>query len=69
MIPGLTAKNCRIVEGFCVIHTPRHTPGHISLYLKQTKTLIAGDSMYSIDGVIGGIHAPTVLDFKETHSL
>jgi len=33
--------------------------------LKQTKTLIAGDSMYSVDGVIEGIHIPTVLDLKE----
>ncbi len=51
--------------GIRIIHTPGHTPGHISLYLKQTKTLIAGDSMYSVDGVIGGIHIPTVLDLKE----
>ncbi|MFF2176095.1 MBL fold metallo-hydrolase [Lysinibacillus sp. NPDC058147] len=51
--------------GICVIHTPGHTPGHISLYLKQSKTLIAGDSMYSVDGIIGGIHIPTVLDLKE----
>ncbi|QPQ30754.1 MBL fold metallo-hydrolase [Lysinibacillus sp. JNUCC 51] len=51
--------------GIRVIHTPGHTPGHISLYLKQSKTLIAGDSMYSVDGIIGGIHVPTVLDLKE----
>ncbi|KMY32117.1 hydrolase [Lysinibacillus xylanilyticus] len=51
--------------GIRVIHTPGHTPGHISLYLKQSKTLIAGDSMYSVDGVIGGIHVPTVLDLQE----
>lgn len=51
--------------GIRVIHTPGHTPGHISLYLKQSKTLIAGDSMYSVDGVIRGIHLPTVLDLKE----
>ncbi|MEK4485645.1 MBL fold metallo-hydrolase [Psychrobacillus sp. FSL H8-0484] len=51
--------------GIRVIHTPGHSPGHISLYLKQNKTLIAGDSMYSVNGIIGGIHAPTVLDIKE----
>ena len=51
--------------GIRIIHTPGHTPGHISLYLKQTKTLIAGDSMYSVNGIIGGIHAPTVLDIEE----
>ncbi|SFD79983.1 Glyoxylase, beta-lactamase superfamily II [Paenibacillus catalpae] len=31
--------------GIEVIHTPGHTPGHISLYLKQHKLLIAGDAM------------------------
>ncbi|KYG94705.1 MBL fold metallo-hydrolase [Paenibacillus jamilae] len=45
-----------------VIHTPGHTPGHISLYLMQSKTLIAGDSMYSVNGILGGIHVPTTLD-------
>jgi len=29
--------------GIRVIHTPGHTPGHISLYLKQSKILVAGD--------------------------
>lgn len=51
--------------GIRVIHTPGHTSGHISLYLQQSKTLIAGDSMYSVNGVIEGIHIPTVLDLHE----
>ena len=50
--------------GIRVIHTPGHTPGHISLYLKQSKTLVAGDSMYSVNGTLGGMHAPTTLDIK-----
>ncbi|MEK4660986.1 MBL fold metallo-hydrolase [Priestia sp. FSL H7-0729] len=50
--------------GIRVIHTPGHTPGHISLYLKQSKTLIAGDSLYSVDGMLGGIHEPTTLDIE-----
>jgi len=48
--------------GIRVIHTPGHTPGHISLYLKQSKTLVAGDSMYSENGTLQGIHIPTTLD-------
>ncbi|ARC28345.1 MULTISPECIES: MBL fold metallo-hydrolase [Bacillus] len=51
--------------GILILHTPGHTPGHISLYLKQSKTLIAGDSMYSANGMLGGIHAPTTLDVQE----
>ncbi|WGV59353.1 MBL fold metallo-hydrolase [Brevibacillus brevis] len=50
--------------GIRVIHTPGHTPGHISLYLKQSKILIAGDSMYSVNGFLEGIHAPTTPDMN-----
>ncbi|PGK35569.1 hydrolase [Bacillus anthracis] len=42
-----------------------HTLGHISLYLKQSKILVAGDSMYSVNGVLGGVHAPTTLNIME----
>ena len=31
--------------GITVIHTPGHTPGHICLYHKQSKTPIAGDTL------------------------
>ncbi|MED1799385.1 MBL fold metallo-hydrolase [Brevibacillus porteri] len=48
--------------GIRVIHTPGHTPGHISLYLTKSKTLIAGDSMYSVNGILAGIHEPTTPD-------
>ncbi len=36
--------------GVKVIHTPGHTPGHVSLYHMASKTLIAGDSMVIKDG-------------------
>jgi glyoxylase-like metal-dependent hydrolase (beta-lactamase superfamily II) len=36
--------------GIRVIHTPGHTPGHICLYHKQSRTLIAGDTMNIVDG-------------------
>lgn len=38
--------------GITVIHTPGHTPGHICLYHKQSKTLIAGDSLFVTDGLL-----------------
>ena len=62
LIDGQELSYC---GGIRVIYTPGHTPGHISLYLKQSKTLIAGDSMYSVNGIIGGIHVPSVHDLKE----
>lgn len=35
--------------GIQIIHTPGHTPGHICLYHRATRTLIAGDSLF-VDG-------------------
>lgn len=40
--------------GIVVIHTPGHTPGHIALYHKQSKTLVSGDALNVFDGVLGG---------------
>ena len=40
--------------GITVIHTPGHTPGHICLYLKQSKILIAGDMLNIVDGELVG---------------
>lgn len=31
--------------GITVVHTPGHTPGHICLYIEQSKTLVAGDAL------------------------
>jgi glyoxylase-like metal-dependent hydrolase (beta-lactamase superfamily II) len=36
--------------GITVIHTPGHTPGHISLYHNESKTLIAGDAIMIENG-------------------
>jgi len=36
--------------GIKVIHTPGHTLGHICLYLKPSKVLIAGDALQVADG-------------------
>lgn len=38
--------------GITVIHTPGHTPGHICLYLSQSKTLIAGDALGIENGLL-----------------
>lgn len=40
--------------GLTVIHTPGHTPGHISLYHESSKTLIAGDAMVVANGKLQG---------------
>jgi glyoxylase-like metal-dependent hydrolase (beta-lactamase superfamily II) len=39
--------------GITVIHTPGHTPGHICLYIGQSKILIAGDALLVESGKLG----------------
>jgi glyoxylase-like metal-dependent hydrolase (beta-lactamase superfamily II) len=65
------AKVDRIVEdgeelpyccGIVIINTPGHTPGHISLYHKQSKTLIAGDALIVTDGQLLGPEPQYCLD-------
>ncbi|UVI31743.1 MBL fold metallo-hydrolase [Paenibacillus spongiae] len=48
--------------GIQVIFTPGHTPGHISLYLKQSRILVAGDAMISADGNLRGPVQRNTLD-------
>jgi len=42
--------------GLVVIATPGHTPGHLSLYHKASKTLIAADALTAADGELLGPH-------------
>lgn len=53
--------------GIRVIFTPGHTPGHISLYLKKSKTLVAADAMVSMDGKLQGPIQQTTLDMNEAN--
>jgi len=38
-------EDAQTYEGFLVIHTPGHTPGHIALLDTERKVLVAGDSL------------------------
>jgi glyoxylase-like metal-dependent hydrolase (beta-lactamase superfamily II) len=40
--------------GLRVVHTPGHSPGHVSLLVESTATLITGDSIFNY-GVLGGV--------------
>jgi glyoxylase-like metal-dependent hydrolase (beta-lactamase superfamily II) len=40
--------------GIIVIHTPGHTPGHICLYHKKSRTLISGDALNIVEGRLTG---------------
>lgn len=50
--------------GIHVIFTPGHTPRHISLYLKQSKTLVVGDAMFSVEGILRGPHPESTPDMN-----
>ena len=40
--------------GIQVIHTPGHTPGHLSLFVKKARLLIAGDQLVVEEGELVG---------------
>lgn len=48
-----------------IIYTPGHTPGHISIYLKESKTLIAGDALVLENGELGIANPQYTLDIIE----
>ena len=55
--------------GITVIFTPGHTPGHICLYLNQSKTLITGDALNVIEGQLVGPtpeHASDIVSAKKS---
>jgi glyoxylase-like metal-dependent hydrolase (beta-lactamase superfamily II) len=54
--------------GISVTHTPGHTPGHISLYLEQSKVLVAGDALNVSDGRLVGPNPPLTPDMDQATS-
>lgn len=54
-----------VCGGITVIHTPGHTPGHISLYLHNSKTLIAGDALTAHEGTLLGPVPENAADIDE----
>ncbi len=48
--------------GIVVVGTPGHTPGHICLYHKPSRTLVAGDALAITDKGLGIVEATTSLD-------
>lgn len=51
-------------EGFIVIHTPGHTPGHISLLHKEKRLLIAGDALWTSGSNLKVSMPPITADMK-----
>jgi glyoxylase-like metal-dependent hydrolase (beta-lactamase superfamily II) len=47
--PVLIDNTVPHMPGWRVVHTPGHSPGHISLFRDSDRTLIAGDAVITID--------------------
>lgn len=57
-------------DGIKIIHTPGHMPGHISLYLPASKTLIAADAVVIEEGKLAIANPQHTLDLDEAiHSV
>jgi glyoxylase-like metal-dependent hydrolase (beta-lactamase superfamily II) len=55
-----TVSDGDLVGDFAVVHTPGHSPGHISLYREADGLLLAGDAIYTFDVETGAPSAPRV---------
>lgn len=53
-----------LAGGVRVIFTPGHTPGHISLYLERTRTLITGDALTASGGRLNGPNPAATPDMR-----
>ena len=51
--------------GVEIIETPGHMPGHISIYIKESKTLIAGDALVIENNKLCMANPEYTLDMKE----
>lgn len=51
--------------GIVVVHVPGHTPGHICLYHKRSRTLITGDALNVVDGKLLGPNPRYTHDLAE----
>ncbi len=60
-------EELRVLGGCVFVHTPGHTPGHLSLFLPALSLLIAGDTMRFADGVIAGAPEHYNTDTRQLH--
>ena len=51
--------------GIEIIETPGHMPGHISIYIKESRTLIAGDALVIEDNKLTIANPQYTLDMGE----
>ncbi|MBI3960345.1 MAG: MBL fold metallo-hydrolase [Chloroflexi bacterium] len=57
----------KLPEGFTIVHTPGHTPGHISLLHPERRILIAGDALHNRGGKLGAPAPIFTPDLENAH--
>jgi glyoxylase-like metal-dependent hydrolase (beta-lactamase superfamily II) len=57
-----------ICGGIEVVATPGHLPGHISLYLRELKTMVAGDALVVADGKLYRANPRFTLDKDDAYT-
>ncbi|RLT40038.1 MAG: MBL fold metallo-hydrolase [Chloroflexi bacterium] len=57
----------KLPEGFTIVHTPGHTPGHISLLHPEKRFLIAGDAIHNRGGKLGAPPPLFTPDVENSH--
>lgn len=55
-------------DGIEVIHTPGHTPGHLSLFVRKAKLLIAGDELRVEQGELVGPSESATPDMQSANA-
>ena len=53
-----------ICGGIEIIHTPGHTPGHISPFLRESAILVTGDALNITDGKLSGPNPQHTFDME-----
>jgi len=54
-----------ICGGIEVVFTPGHTPGHICLYLRESKVMVGGDELNITDGELSGPNPAHTFDEQQ----
>ena len=65
----LVVDGQELPEGFVIIHTPGHTPGHISLLHRERRLLIAGDALANRKGKLRAppaMYTPDVVNARRS---
>lgn len=57
-----------VAGNIVAIHVPGHTPGHVALYLEDLRTLITGDALNVVDGVLSGPNPGYSHDLEQAYA-